>query len=102
MTGAPGRHQFCSIVPEGRAASPTFPVECCSDARPGDAALMPLPDQPRLLILETSGRTGQVAVAEGGVLRAVRALDETRRHARDLAPTVAELLAEQGWKPRDV
>jgi tRNA threonylcarbamoyladenosine biosynthesis protein TsaB len=32
----------------------------------------------------------------------VRSLDEARRHARDLAPTVAGLLTEQHWKPRDV
>jgi tRNA threonylcarbamoyladenosine biosynthesis protein TsaB len=57
---------------------------------------------PRLLILETSGRRGQVALAEATSLRGIRWLDEARRHARDLAPAVAELLAEQQWKPRDV
>lgn len=57
---------------------------------------------PRLLILETSGRVGQVAVAEGPQLRGCRRLDETRRHARDLAPAVADLLCEQRWKPRAV
>ncbi len=56
---------------------------------------------PRFLLLETSGRIGQVALAEGTELRAVRTLDETRRHARDLAPKVAELLAERGWQARD-
>ena len=56
----------------------------------------------RLLILETSGRRGQVALAEGAALLAVRSLDEARRHARDLAPTVADLLASQHWKPRDL
>jgi tRNA threonylcarbamoyladenosine biosynthesis protein TsaB len=57
---------------------------------------------PRLLILETSSRTGQVAVALGDELRGVRRLDEARRHARDLAPAIAGLLAEQGWRPRDI
>jgi tRNA threonylcarbamoyladenosine biosynthesis protein TsaB len=57
---------------------------------------------PRLLILETSGRVGQVAVAEGEVLCAARRLDEARRHARDLAPAVRDLLAGRGWRPRDV
>jgi len=57
---------------------------------------------PRLLILETSGRTGQVALALGDELRSVRRLDETRRQARDLAPAMAALLAEQGWRPREV
>jgi tRNA threonylcarbamoyladenosine biosynthesis protein TsaB len=55
-----------------------------------------------LLILETSGRVGQVAVAEGDLLRGVRRLDEARRHARDLVPAVRELLAQCGWKPRDL
>lgn len=58
--------------------------------------------EPRLLIVETSGRVGQVAVALGPKLLQVRRLDEARRHARDLAPAVAELLAGQGWKPRDL
>jgi tRNA threonylcarbamoyladenosine biosynthesis protein TsaB len=56
----------------------------------------------RLLLIETSGRRGHVAVARGGELRAERALDEARRHARDLAPAVRELLAEQGWRPTDI
>lgn len=57
---------------------------------------------PRVLILETSGRTGQVALALGEELRGVRRLDQARRHARDLAPATAALLAEQGWRPRDI
>lgn len=58
--------------------------------------------EPRLLILETSGRVGQVALADGEWLLRARPLDETRRHARDLAPAVVELLAAEGWKPRDL
>jgi tRNA threonylcarbamoyladenosine biosynthesis protein TsaB len=60
------------------------------------------PDTPRLLILETSGRVASVALAEGDRLLVTRRLDEARRHARDLAPAVASLLADQGWRPRDV
>jgi len=56
----------------------------------------------RFLILETSGRIGRVAVAEGQRLLAEQKLDETRRHARDLAPAVQSLLQSQGWQPRDV
>ena len=59
-------------------------------------------EAPRLLILETSGRGGFVALAEGPELCGVRRLDESRRHARDLAPATAELLAAQGWKARDL
>jgi tRNA threonylcarbamoyladenosine biosynthesis protein TsaB len=57
---------------------------------------------PRLLLLETSGRAGWAALAEGAALRGERRLDEARRHARDLAPAVAALLADQGWRPRDL
>jgi tRNA threonylcarbamoyladenosine biosynthesis protein TsaB len=69
--------------------------------RPTKKDLMSDPP-PRLLLLETSGRVGLVAVAEGAQLRAHRRLDETRRHARDLAPAVADLLREQGWKACDL
>src|SRR5262249_5567808 len=57
---------------------------------------------PRFLILETSGRIGYVGLAEGGELGDVRRLDESRRHARDLAPAGAKLLAARGWRPRDL
>jgi tRNA threonylcarbamoyladenosine biosynthesis protein TsaB len=60
------------------------------------------PAEPRLLILETSGRSGLVALAEGARLLGLRRLDEGRRNGRDVAPAVAELLAAQGWKPRTV
>jgi tRNA threonylcarbamoyladenosine biosynthesis protein TsaB len=59
-------------------------------------------DDPRLLILETSGKVGQVAVARGRRLGQVRTLSESRRHARDLAPTIVELCAQEGWKVRDL
>src|SRR5262245_25636146 len=59
---------------------------------------------PRLLILETSSRRGLVAVALGGAVREARHLDEARRNAvaRDLAPSVADLLRGQGWKAADL
>jgi len=59
-------------------------------------------ERARLLMVETSGRNGFVAAAEGPTLLAVRRLDEARRHARDLAPAAVELLTAQGWKARDL
>jgi tRNA threonylcarbamoyladenosine biosynthesis protein TsaB len=59
-------------------------------------------DGPRVLLLETSARVGLVAVAAGDRVLGTRRLEETRRHARDLAPAVGALLAEQGWAPRDL
>ena len=57
---------------------------------------------PRLLILETSQRIGSVALANGDAIVAERALDESRRHARDLTPAIQYLLAEQGWRAREL
>ena len=63
---------------------------------------MPITLQPRIIILETSGGSGQVALARGDDLLAVRQLDEARRHARDLAPALAGLLRDQGWRAREI
>jgi tRNA threonylcarbamoyladenosine biosynthesis protein TsaB len=52
--------------------------------------------------LETSGRIGQVAVAEGEKIYGLRRLDEARRHARDLVPAAAELLTARHWQPKDL
>jgi len=57
---------------------------------------------PRTLILETSGRVGQVAVACGDVLLGVRRLEEARRHARDLVPATRDLLAQAGFNDREL
>lgn len=54
------------------------------------------------LLIETSGKVGRVGLARGdAVVRAV-ALDETRRHARDLAAVVGGLLAAEGLRPADL
>lgn len=60
------------------------------------------PASPRLLLLETSGAVGRVGVARGADLLADVALDEQRRHARDLAPVTEGLLGRHGWQPGDV
>jgi tRNA threonylcarbamoyladenosine biosynthesis protein TsaB len=57
---------------------------------------------PRFLILETSSRIGQVAVAEDDRLLEVRRLEEARRHARDLAPAIGGLLQKYSWRPGDI
>lgn len=57
---------------------------------------------PRMLILETSGRRGLVALSHGERLLGVRALDEGRRHARDLAPALEDLLRRNGWSARQL
>ena len=57
---------------------------------------------PRILLVETSGSAGRVGLARGDELISRRALDPARRHARDLAPAVKDLLAEVDWRPREV
>lgn len=56
----------------------------------------------RSLILDTSHRLGRVAVAQGERVAGERLLEEARRHARDLAPAIKELLAERAWPPASV
>ena len=56
----------------------------------------------KLLIIETSHRAGVVAIADEQRVLGERRLDEARRHARDLVPSVRALLKEAGWKPRDL
>src|SRR5829696_6432985 len=54
------------------------------------------------LILETSGRVAQVGLARGGAVVRSSRLEETRRHARDLASTVDAMLKTEGLSPRDL
>jgi tRNA threonylcarbamoyladenosine biosynthesis protein TsaB len=58
--------------------------------------------EPRWVVLETSGQPGVVALAHGGQLLVERPLSLAQRHARDLVPTLRELLAEVGWRVTDV
>ena len=58
--------------------------------------------EPRFLIIETSGRLGQVALAQANRVCALCRLDEARRHARDLVPLAAELFAERKWTPAEI
>ena len=54
------------------------------------------------LVLETSGRVGKLGLARDGTIVRSRRLEETRRLARDLAPTVSELLAEEMLQPKAI
>jgi tRNA threonylcarbamoyladenosine biosynthesis protein TsaB len=58
--------------------------------------------EPRLLIIETSHRIGRVALASGETIVGERNLDESRRHARDLAPAIEDLLKAQNWRAREL
>jgi tRNA threonylcarbamoyladenosine biosynthesis protein TsaB len=58
--------------------------------------------EPRLLILETSHRVGHVALAQGDAIVDEFALEESRRHARDLTAAIQQMLDEQGWRAREL
>ncbi len=56
----------------------------------------------RVLIVDTSGRVGSVALGESERIVDVRTLSEARRHARDLPARIKEMLTARGWKARDI
>lgn len=56
----------------------------------------------RSLIIETSGKVGQVALADEEEILATAQLPEARRHARDLALRTKELLEQLQWQARDL
>jgi tRNA threonylcarbamoyladenosine biosynthesis protein TsaB len=56
----------------------------------------------RILALETSGYSGDVALLEEDRVVAEFPLPEEKRTAQMLAPGIAEALATAGWQPRDV
>jgi tRNA threonylcarbamoyladenosine biosynthesis protein TsaB len=60
------------------------------------------PRHMRVVVLETSGAAGGIAVAnQQGVLERAH-LPAARRHARDLVPTLKDLLSRQNWKVADL
>jgi tRNA threonylcarbamoyladenosine biosynthesis protein TsaB len=63
---------------------------------------MSAPSEHRLILIETSVRNGQIGLGDGERVLAQRQLDQARRHARDLAPALRDLLHEQGWRPTAV
>jgi tRNA threonylcarbamoyladenosine biosynthesis protein TsaB len=56
----------------------------------------------RTLLIETSGRAAHVGLAVDGSIIDRRVLSEARRHARDLAPAIAEMLRAAAWRPAEV
>ena len=61
-----------------------------------------MPAFDRVLVLETAGRVGQVALASGDSVLAEARLEQARRRASDLALVVSDLLKSRGWAARDL
>lgn len=59
-------------------------------------------ENPRLLLLETSGRQANVGLALGHEIVQQSELSQARQHARDLVPTIKEMLTQLQWKPTDI
>ena len=58
--------------------------------------------QLRILAIETSGTTGSVAAFDDSRALAFRAARSNPAQARTLAPAIAQLVKDIGWKPREV
>ncbi len=56
----------------------------------------------RFLLIETSGKVGQVGLGLGSHLLATAELDIQHRHNRDLAPAVSALLGKTGWRAQEL
>lgn len=52
-----------------------------------------------VLLIETSGMLGAVALADELALRAVVSLSTARKHARDLVPSIQQLYQQLEWTP---
>src|SRR6187399_837688 len=57
---------------------------------------------PRALALETSGRTGSVAVAENGAVLTEEQFSYGLRHAAGIVPIVDRLCRARGWSPGQI
>ena len=57
---------------------------------------------PRALALETSGRTGSVAVVENGTVLAEEQFSHGLKHAAGIVPIIDRLVRSRGWAPGDV
>jgi tRNA threonylcarbamoyladenosine biosynthesis protein TsaB len=56
----------------------------------------------KLLLIETSGKVGQVGLAEGNRLLTGAELSLQHKHNRDLAPAIKTLLDNAGWTAREL
>jgi tRNA threonylcarbamoyladenosine biosynthesis protein TsaB len=56
----------------------------------------------RGLAIETSGRAGSLAIAEGGRVLAEEQFSHGLKHAAGIVPIIDRLCQSRGWKPADV
>lgn len=56
----------------------------------------------KIIAIETSGRSGSVALAEGPTLLAETQFAADHEHARDLLPIIDRLMRDRGWRPDQI
>lgn len=59
-------------------------------------------EPPRILAIETSGRRGAIALGCGGELVEEVVFATDRERARDLLPSIDDVVNRQGWRPGDI
>lgn len=57
---------------------------------------------PRALAIETSGRTGSVALVENGRVLAEDEFPHGLQHAAEMVPRIDRLCRERGWRPEEL
>jgi tRNA threonylcarbamoyladenosine biosynthesis protein TsaB len=65
-------------------------------------AVPSLASEAKILLLETSGSSGIVALGFGTTIVAHRVLEIAKRHVSDMAPAIAEMLKECGWEAKNL
>ncbi len=63
---------------------------------------MTLPTLPNILAIETSSRSGSIALAVGPTLLLEHPLPPEQRHAAELMPAIQRLTREAGWNPAEI
>ena len=65
-------------------------------------AVPSLASEAKVLLLETSGSSGIVALSFGTTIVAHRVLEIAKRHVSDMAPAIAEMFKECGWEAKNL
>ncbi len=65
-------------------------------------AVPSLASEAKVLLLETSGSSGIVALGFGTTIVAHRVLEIAKRHVSDMAPAIAEMLKECSWEAKNL
>ena len=65
-------------------------------------AVPSLASEAKVLLLETSGSSGIVALGFGTTIVAHRVLEIAKRHVSDMAPAIAEMLKECCWEAKNL